>query len=177
MATDIDPAMADPAYWLAKPAVESIDAADFDKLWNASACAARDLLFQIDREDRRSGLLTSTPSVSPQWFEPWRRELQTFDDLKQSSAATIRRTLYFNIDRSGNGYRVTPKVLVERQAIVERRVSGQLTRSYFRNDPAAGTTGSRAADAGVLLPDSYWYAIGRDEPLEQELARRIREQL
>jgi hypothetical protein len=174
-ATDIDPAAATPAYWLAQPAVESVNADGFDTLWDASARVARDLLFQIDREDRRSGLLTTRPSVSPQFFEPWRRELQGGEELRKSSVATIRRTLQFTVERAGSGYVVTPKVLVERQVIRERRVSGQLTRNYFRGDTTGTISGSREADAGQTLPDTYWYAIGRDEALERELARRIRE--
>ncbi|HEX8342982.1 MAG TPA: hypothetical protein VF624_18920 [Tepidisphaeraceae bacterium] len=176
-ATDADPATAEPAYWLAKPAVDSVSGEDFDALWDASARVARDLLFQLDRQDRRSGMLTTLPMVSAQFFEPWRRELQDAAELRKSSVATLRRTLHFTIDRAGSGYVVTPRVIVERQAIRERRVSGQLTRTYFRADSTGTISGSRAADAGQTIPDSYWYAVGRDEALEHELARRIRERM
>lgn len=175
MATDIDPQTVEPQYWLGRPAVASVEGNDFDRLWNAADRVARDLLFKIDRQDRRAGVLTTAPTISAQFYEPWRRELQTADDLAESSVATIRRSIRFDFDKEGDRYTVVPKVLVERQTISERRVSGQLTRAYFRRE--RGQYGSRELDAGEAISDAYWYAIGRDEALEKRIAEKMREHL
>ena len=174
-ATDEDPQLSDASFWLNKPAVASAEADDFDSLWNAADRVSRDLLFRIDRQDRRGGVLTTIPTVSAQFYEPWRQELQTGDDLATSSIATTRRTIRYDFVKEGDRYIVSPKVLIERQAIAERRISGYLGRTYFRRDPNLAAYGTRETDAGVNLADSYWYATGRDEPLEKVLADRINE--
>ncbi len=171
--TQIDPARAEPDFWLNQPANHRTAVAGFDTLWDAADEVSRDLLFKIDRRDRRAGILTTAATVSAQWYEPWRQELQQFDDVADSSVATIRRTIRYEFARQGDAYVITPKVLVERQAIVERRISGALPRTYFRRDRDLNTFGSRETDAGVTLPDSYWYPIGRDELLEARLVEKI----
>lgn len=170
-ATDLDPASAEASFWLDQPAQYRTAPGDFDSLWDAAQQVSRDLLLDIDRRDRRAGLLTTKPAISGQWFEPWRRELQTTEDLADSSVATIRRTIQYELVKESDRYVVAPKVLIERQAIADRRVSGVLGRGYFRYDP--DTAGSRSTDAGETLPDSYWYAIGRDHALEAKLVELI----
>lgn len=171
--TVIDPQLAEPDYWLSKPAVARAEGADFDGVWNASEKAARSYLFAIDRRAPRSGLLVTEPTVSAQFFEPWRNELKTIDDIAQSSVATMRRTIYFNVAKGpAGGFVVMPKVLVERQVLAERRVTSIIPyRTYFRSD--ANAYGTPETDEGLTRSGSYWYAIGRDEPLELALAEKI----
>lgn len=173
VATEVDPQQADPAYWLSQPAVATVAGSDLDRLWNAAEQVSADYLFPIDRRDRREGLLTTQPVISPQWFEPWRRELQTADDVAQSSVATIRRSIRWTFTPGNDGYVVTPKVLIERQSLVEERVSGVLGRGYFQrqNDTTFGT---RETDRNVILPDNYFYPVGRDAEFEKRLAEKLR---
>jgi hypothetical protein len=176
MATDVNPIEATPAYWLDQPAVTSVESRDFDKLWSATDRAARDRFFVIDRADYRSGLMTTQPLVSSQFFEPWRRDTVTFDDTLLSSLATIRRTLRFEFTRQSDGsFQMIPKVLVERQVITERRItSTALYTSIY--DPGTGA-GTRESDIGLRLDPRYWYAIGRDDALERKLAADVRKQV
>ena len=148
---------------------------DFDRLWTAAEKVSRAYLFDIDLRDRRGGVLTTLPSVSPQFFEPWRRELQSSDDLAESSLATLRRTIRFDFTRTAGTYAVTPRVLVERQVSTERRVSGVLSKAYLRT-PRGGeqTFGSRETDAGQTLEPGYWYPIRRDTALEARLLEAMR---
>ncbi len=176
-ATDIDPQLAEPAYWYALPAPHQTRADGFDELWDAADSVSRDLLFKIDRQDRRAGVLTTDPLISAQWFEPWRRDVQSIDTLADSSVATIRRTIRYEFQKQADAYVVVPKVLIERQAITERRVSGALNRLYFRRDRTLNAFGTRETDAGVYIPESYWYPIGRDEGLEAYLVAQINAQL
>lgn len=172
-ATDIDPQQADPEFWYAQPSAYQTRQADFDRLWDKAQEVSRRLLFKIDRQDRRAGVLTTEPMISAQWFEPWRQELRTCKDVANSSIATYRRTIRYEFVKQGQSYAINPKVLIERQAITERRVSGSLNRLYFRRDRELNATGSRESDAGIFIPDSYWYAVGRDPALEAFLVRQI----
>ena len=77
-----------PSYWLDQPSPAHVDAKDFDQLWEASKQVARDMGFFIDREDYRAGLITTLPLTSKQFFELWHNDVQTSEDLADSSIAT-----------------------------------------------------------------------------------------
>lgn len=173
VATDIDPARADPDFWLNQKPALSVGDPSFDVLWHAAEHVSQDYLFDIDRRDRRLGLLTTVPTVSAQWFEPWRRELQSTSDVVDSSTATLRRTIFWQFRPVSNGYAVTPKVLIERMVLTEERVSGLLSRAYLRRLPDNDTYGSRELDDNVKLPDTYWYPVGRDFAFEQRLQSKM----
>jgi hypothetical protein len=177
VATDADPARAEPEFWLAQTPVQSVGDPDFDRLWAAAERVSQDYLFPIDRRDRRLGRLTTTPTISAQWFEPWRRELQTAGDVAESSVATVRRSIVWEFRPVSNGFAVTPKVLIERQAFAEQRVSGVLSRAYLRRAENDDVYGTRETDKNVRLPDSYWYPVGRDFAFEERLAAKMLQQL
>ncbi len=181
-ATDVSLATTQPAYWLDQPATAAATAADFQRLWDASEDVARDFLFRLDRQDYRAGVLTTRPMVSAQWFEPWRREVRSWDDRAESSLATIRRSVRFEFERVGEGdaYRVTPNVLVERQTLAEQRITSVVAyRQFFTRPvrPELRQRGTRESDVGIFLPNRYWYPTGRDAELERALAEAIQKKV
>lgn len=151
------------------PAIRS---ADFETLWAACESAVQAKLFELDRQDRRLGVLTTKPMVSAQWFEIWRPELKSCYDIAESSLATMRRTVRFEFEKLGeNEFVVRPTVLVERYSQAERRVtSSALYRSVHGRPNVRGTPES---DRGVYLPSSYWYPVARDLRLEESIARDV----
>ena len=177
--TDIDPAQGEPDYWLKKQPVVSASGQDFEKLWGSAERVSESLLFEIDRRDRRSGLMTTQPNISAQWFEPWRRELTTSDDLANSSVAAYRRIIYWQFEQQGSGYTVTPRVLIQRQTVAERPISAVLNRGYFRRDNNTKDSfyGTPETDQGIFLPQNNWYPVGRDYGLESKLVELMRERL
>src|SRR5215203_5825055 len=113
VATDVDPATTQPSYWLDLAAL-SVSSRDLDRLWHLAQETARDFGFTVDRTDYRAGLMTTVPLTSGQWFEVWRSDVRNFDDLAESSTATIRRTIRFEFTREPDGtFKLFPKVLVE----------------------------------------------------------------
>lgn len=177
----LNPATTQPSHWLDAPAAATASASDFQQLWDACEDSARGYFFKIDRIDYRSGILTTQPLVSAQFFEPWRRDARTGYDLAESSIATIRRTIHFEFTRVGDAtWQVAPRVLVERQALSEKRITSPvLYRSAFALP--TGTLrprGTRESDAGILLPERYWYPLRRDAEFEraiaEDVARRVR---
>jgi hypothetical protein len=179
-ATAVDPATADPAYWLARPATAQVQtSAPFDAVWEALKSTARGYLFTLDRDDPRSGVLGTLPVISRQWFEPWRPDTGTFGDAVANTQASIRRTLRFEVSRNADdSFTVTPKVLVERLAILERRVTDVSQYRLAFSGPADRTTARESAnfdsDAAADVPVRYWYATGRDEAMERQVADRVR---
>jgi hypothetical protein len=175
-ATDIPPEQATAAYWLAQPATASASGVDFTKLCNACMDTARDEQFIIDRTDFRAGVITTRPMVSPQFFEVWRSDYGTFSDLVQSSLQTIRRTIRFELSRSEDGvFTARPKVLVEKLSLVPRRITAEVQYIYVFSPLGNDTTFK--TPQGVIVPTRYWYAIGRDEAMEKQLADQIAHKL
>jgi hypothetical protein len=172
-ATAIDPAEATDTYWYARPAVAHVDAWDYDRLWAACAEASHDRLFDLDRLDYREGLMTTQPMISQQFFEPWRADCLTFADLMQSSIQQIRRTIRFEFSRKPDGpWQMTPKVLIERRANREDRVTSVVQyRAAVGGSEITNTALIQSQVArGKDIPYQYWYAIGRDADLERAVA-------
>jgi len=179
--TVVDPATTQPGYWLGQPATATVTGIDFDRMVEACEDVARDYLFKIDRVDYRTGVVITDPTVSAQWYEPWRRDNQTLHDVEESSIASIRRTIRFEFTRQPDGisYEMAPKVLVERQSVAEKRITSVvLYREVFtaargRERP----TGTHESDLGIVLPARYWYPIRRDAEFERLLAREVEKKL
>ena len=152
--TMVDPQLAEKEYWLAKPPTAEVHG-PFDPLWEACERTARDYLFNIDRRDQRSGLLTTEPLITRQWWEFWRKDAGTFKDTQEATLANIRRTIFFQFKKVSDGtYSVTPKVLVEKESKVDPK---------YKDD--------------IEGPSSYWYATRRDEVLEKRIADSIRKRV
>lgn len=172
-------ASARPAYWLELPPVATIEADDFDSLWRAAEEAARHFGFTLDRLDHRGGVITTQPLTSKQFWEVWRNDVATLEDLANSSVATYRRTLRFDIEKTpSGGYLAAPRVVIERYSRAEQPISSSVyLRNAFRTQRNSRAWGTRETDRGIRLPRQYWYATGRDEALEQNVAGEVRKQL
>jgi hypothetical protein len=152
--TAVDPQLAEKEYWLAKPATAEVRGS-FEPLWEASEETAHEFFFKIDRRDQRSGLLTTEPMISKQWWEFWRKDVGTFKDTQEATLANIRRTIFFRFKKEPDGtYSVTPKVVVEKESKVDPK---------YKQD--------------IEGPSTYWYALRRDEVVEKRIADAIRKHL
>ncbi|HYO10123.1 MAG TPA: hypothetical protein VER17_14230 [Tepidisphaeraceae bacterium] len=161
------------------PPAPKVAHANFQALWSACEDTARRYGFALDRQDYRNGVITTVPLVSKQFFEVWRNDAQTATDVAESSLATYRRTLRFNITKDpAGGYAATPEVLIERYTLAERPITASVyLRNAFRSTRGTPPVGSRESDRGIVLPQRYWYATGRDLTLERDAADRVRRTL
>ena len=173
------PASARPAYWLRQAAVARVEASDFEALWRACEASARHFGFALDRLDYRGGAITTAPLTSKQFWEVWRNDVATLGDVANSSIATYRRTLRFDIAKTDGGRFVAePRVVIERFSRTEQPIAASVyLRNAFRTQRNSRAWGTRETDRGVQLPRQYWYATGRDEALERNVAGQTRKQL
>ncbi len=154
-------------YWWNQPAVATAtaSAADFTRLWDACEAETRRRLFLVDREEYREGLLTTAPLISKQVFEPWRTDAVTWHDETEPTLGTIRRTVRFEIRRRPDDtFEMVPKVLVERFASAERRLTSIHQYQSAFSGPRAFADGpdlSGDATAHDAVAD-YWYPLHRD---------------
>jgi hypothetical protein len=181
-ATALDPATTQPSYWLNQPAAAQVQGRDYERVLEACRQTARGYLFTLDRVDYRAGEITTAPQVSKQWFEPWRPDTGTAYQIFANSLGAIRRTLSFEVARNPDEtYTITPKVLVEREVILERRVTDV---SQYRLAFSGPGTKIQPREAVTLDPETYpdvpikyWYPTSRDTEMERQVAARLRRAL
>jgi len=176
----IDPITAPPEvattdYWFAQPPSVTVTAGDYDVLYRACENVLRARYFPLERRDYRNGVLTTRPVEGGQLLELWRRDIPDAYSVAESNLQSVRRTVQFKIQPTDDGFQALPKVVVERQALLERRVTlGILNRNAFSG---ASVSGYNDYDPNVSYSPVYWYATRRDENLEAQLAADLRGRL
>ncbi|HEV7298491.1 MAG TPA: hypothetical protein VGN72_03935 [Tepidisphaeraceae bacterium] len=162
-------------YWFDRPPSVVVQDVDYDRLWKACEDAVDDRFFDFERRDYRSGILTSRPLLGGQLLEFWRRDLPDAYSIAESSLGTVRRTIQFELRVVGPLVEAYPKVVVERRASQDRRVTlGVLNRNALSG---ATVQGYNDFDPPVANYPQYWYAVRRDENLEAKLAEDVKRRL
>ncbi|CAN5384188.1 hypothetical protein BH10PLA1_BH10PLA1_11100 [soil metagenome] len=163
-------------YWIDQPATIRVTADNYDQLWRACDRVAHRYLFAIDRTDYREGLLTSQPMISKYFTEFWRSDVVTAADMANSTLATYRRTLRYEMRPTPDGkFEAAVKVIVERSTSFERRVT---TAIQYRDAFSGFSPGTEFyAEDGSVQPAQTWYAVGRDLALETEIGKRVQDSL
>lgn len=170
--TETDQKLAEPEHWLAQPANASVTHDNYDELWVACLEAARYRGFKADSLNYREGILTTQPLISKQIFEVWRRDVAAIGDQVESTLATERRIVRFEIVReSDEQFRCVPKVLVQHYAALERRITA--IQRYREAFSITNVQGSKERDRGIDIPIEYWYTTGRDAAMEKQLAGAV----
>ena len=83
---------------VAEPAKLSVADRNYEAVWQAAIDVLRNKYdFQIDRRDRRAGVITTHPLLGKQFFEFWRRDTVSAEDLAESSLHTVYRVVLVNI--------------------------------------------------------------------------------
>jgi hypothetical protein len=166
-----------PYYWTTQPAVVHVTNPSFHHLWKACAAVAREHGFKLDRQDVRTGLLTTEPRIGQQFFEVWARDTGSAAGVADNSIATYRRTVRFEIDKDNGQFTMSPCVLIEHSAQAEQPITsavGVRSSMAAQHNPTLGT---KETDRGVYIPSAYWYATGRDHALERDLAKDVTKKL
>ncbi len=131
--TDVDPQLAENDYWLAKPASVEVRG-DFEKLWQASEDAAHEFLFKIDRRDKRSGLMTTEPLISKQFWEFWRKDVGTLRDANEATLASAPKVIVEKDSKVDPIYKAdiegpsTYWYAMRRDEVVEKRVAAAVRK-------------------------------------------------
>lgn len=171
VATDVPAEQATVEYWWNRPPPIRVPARDFDKAFEACQQAARDKSFHVVIADARTGTVVTNTLTASQWFEPWMQDNSTADDVARASLATLSRTVNFSISKTPDGgFAISPRVLVARQTVVGRRVSGVVGANTFTAIDQSSLTAQTAEGAA---PATYWYYVGRDLNLEEELGKKV----
>ena len=145
----------------------------WDVLWDATQETLRRGRFRLDRVDRHAGVVTTMPETSQQFFEFWRHDVDTREDLWESTLNLIRRRVHVSLDRAGDGQTAQLGVAVykERLSSPDRQFNSTGSAFRFFGERLPSTTGA----AKVTVADDRWLELGRDPAMEDYLLRSILE--
>ena len=140
---------------------------DLDILWDTSLKVLRKIDFLPDQQDRALGIITTHPTTTMQWHEPWRQDVDSGYALMEASMHTIQRKATVRFVKNGpwsmevqvDMYRLSrPSTQITTASSVLHGFSGLLPTS----ESSAGATGGE-----------HWVHLGRDGELEDRLLNRI----
>ncbi len=149
----------------------------FDDLWDACLASLKKRDFQIDRRDRRFGLIVTKPVIGKQIFEFWRKDTADFDDLLNSSLHTIRRTVTITITKpSSMQFQVDVPAQAQRASIPGDQLDN--TAEAFELLGRQGVPASPSKrDYARPQAEPLWVDIGREPALEQAIMTDITRRL
>lgn len=140
-----------------------VDAVDDDFRIDFEQPVRRDNIKELE------GSLRTFPEVSGTSFEPWRRDTTRGYQRLQSTFQTIRRTATVRIVPEATGYMIDVNVLKEQEDVDQSQFATAGSAAQ-RHDGTIVRNENQVRQAPSLLG---WYAIGRDQELEQQIMQRI----
>ncbi|MBI5725283.1 MAG: hypothetical protein HZA50_15090 [Planctomycetes bacterium] len=158
---------------------------NYQAVWDAACQVLDDYYFQLDRQDRRAGVITTYPLTGKQWFEFWRKDAVTDDDGLENSLHAIYRVVKIRIAPTRDDetrFLAAVEVQVYRSNRPNPGESGfsealsMLSVSKFseRRQPEGLPSGYLMDETGkAVIEKAYLTDLGRDRNLEQQLAARI----
>ncbi len=144
---------------------------DLDALWDRTLVILRRHGFEPDRQDRAMGVITTLPTTSMQWHEPWRQDVADGYSLLDSSLHTTQRlvtvrfvkTEEWSMDVQVDVQRLsTPETQISTASSVLHGLSGRLP-----------TVEGELFGSGRGAPPREWVQLRRDGMMEERLLHQI----
>lgn len=151
-----------------EPTESVVAAEELDVLWDASLSVLRKLDFQPDRQDRAAGIITTFPTTSMQWHEPWRQDVADNYGLAMSSLHTIQRKVTIRFVREQDWV-----IDVQVEAFILSTPDSQITTASSAIRSFSGDLPTVTGDYAAGSPARQWMPLGRDAYLEARILDRI----
>ena len=169
----------------AEPVVADVAAAEYDAVFEAAVETLRDMRFEVDRKDRRFGVVTTEPMMAASVAEPWYQDNTTAWQAFEATLHKQRRRVRVELtpattvpsdndpaagDAASGDYQMQVVVDVERQYHPPRPIhTSALARVTYRRADRR----YRPVETEAGVEESYWASLGRDERLERRLMEMI----
>lgn len=142
-----------------------------ERIWEAVEGTLRQHRFQLDRVDRRAGVVTTLPVTSQYFFEFWRHDVATRYDFWEATINPIRRWVEVRLRQEGHQGTAMLEVVVhkERLSSPDRQFNSTGAAYQYFGDRLPSTTGL----VRVTQEDDRWLDMGRDPAVENLLLRAI----
>jgi hypothetical protein len=144
----------------------------YDRLWDSVGDTLRRDFWELDRQDRIEGVITTFPETTASSFELWRPQPRPAYYWAEANLATVQRKVTVNItpviDEAGS-YDLSVQIDRLRYSLEEHQMdnSAGALRLYGREVPTASGRRAQAADI------SAWIPLGRDKPMEDSVLAAI----
>ncbi len=157
-----------------KPIALIIPADELDPAWDEIVEVLREHYFIPDRQDRRTGIIITRPTVSQQWFEFWRDDAQGWYQWAESSLHTMRRIVEVHFMKAGKDkIEIKVKVHVQRKNQPQRQITTSSGVIQAFRDTIPIYTGATPKSSKIV----QWTDIGEDKLLEKYLLELIHRRL
>ncbi len=142
-----------------------------DLLWQSINDTLRDRLFDLDRIDRRAGVITTRPLTSPSWFEFWRPQPQAGFYAAEANIHTIQRRAAVHVEPAAEpaSYDLSVEVERYRYRFEERQADHSAAAMRVFSGQAPLETGEFERPS----VSASWIPLGRDAAAEQDLLAAI----
>lgn len=138
-----------------------------DDIWDRTLAVLKEHEFVPDSQDRANGRITTMPTTSKQWYEPWRKDVVDKYDVIMASLHTIRRSANVQFIRESNRWRVDVTVRIEQLSEPEPQVT---TASSVLHGFTGALPDSQGRRSGGMR---QWRYMGRDGEMEAQLLSEI----
>jgi len=160
----------------------------FEDVWQATLTTLRKYNFELDRQDRRAGTITTAPLLGKHITEFWRKDAATRTDAMESTIQTIYRIARVDIRPTApKAGTFTPRVQVsvyrsnrKRQRagsandiLYGRRRRGREGYVEARPEPAEAAASAKGAEPVTAGIPAHFTPLGRDEKLEAKIRNAI----
>ncbi len=149
---------------------------NFESLWEAAREVLRKYRFELDYQDRRSGVIRTVAMTGEHFGEFWRRDAATNRDLAESTVQTVYRQARVTIVPSAAAGYYRPEVEVftfRSNREVPHVTSTSEALDLFRSAKAKGSGKKASADYGGDKSTGTLTPLGRDEQLEATITAEI----
>ena len=147
------------------------DSVQADQFWEAVQETLRRERFQLDRVDRRAGVITTMPEMSQHFFEFWRHDVDTRADFWEATVNPIRRWAEVTVSPAADEAWARLAVVVhkERLSSPDRQFNSTGAAYQYFGDSLPSTTGL----VRVTAEHDRWLDLGQDPAMEDYLLRKI----
>ena len=160
----------------------------FEDVWQATLTTLRTYDFELDRQDRRAGTITTAPLLGKHITEFWRKDAATRTDALESTVQMIYRIVRVEIRPTApkaGAFAPRVQVSVYRSNRTRQRVGSATDILYGRRRAGAagyvearpeaheaGASSDTAEPAAAGIP-AHFTPLGRDEKLEAKIRTAI----
>lgn len=147
------------------------DRSEQDRLWEAAQDTLRRHRFQLDRVDRRAGVITTLPVSSQHFFEFWRHDVDSRLDFWEATLNPLRRWVEVTVIRGGDRVWTGLTVAVHKEQLSspDRQFNSTGAAYQYFGDSLPSTAGL----AKVTAEHDVWLDAGKDPAMEEYLLRKI----
>ena len=147
---------------------------NFQAVWDASCETLSAYRFNVDRRDRRAGLITTKPMASRHFFEWWRRDKATASGALENTVQPIYRQVSVEIRKADAG-KYHPVVSITVSRLLSDRSDSKRPKLSYKLEAVPDR--KKRLVIGVGSSDDSGKDSGRRSPADDILAGKIAEDI